>query len=99
MGEHEQKIIQQALRLRRPLPDEIKDAPELQFGLEIYWDAFWDLSTCRPSSFSVGAIPWSSIRDYGQTFEFDESQMETLFYVIRLMDNEFVKFHTPKKGK
>jgi hypothetical protein len=88
------------MKRRQPLPKKIQEAPELALGLELYWDAFWDLSTCRPGGFGATAIPWLAIRDYGVTFEYDEEQMDDLFHFTRVMDNEFIQHHEkkPKKG-
>lgn len=85
--------------MRRPLPKRIQDAPELQLGLELYWDAFWDLSTCRTSGFGAGPIPWLAVREYALTFEFDEEQMNDLFYLVRRMDNVYLEHHKKKQEK
>ena len=66
-------------------------------GLELYWDAFLDLSTCRPTGMGMGPIPWSAIRDYAVTFDFDVDQHEDLYHFIRVMDNAFIEHHRNKK--
>jgi len=68
-------------------------------GLEIYYDAFHDLNTCRQSGFGAGPISWASIRDYAQTFEFDDEQQDDLFYFIRVMDNAYLGHHSPGDAK
>lgn len=68
-------------------------------GLELYYDAFWDLNSCREVGFGLGPIPWTSIKDYAITFEFDTEQFEDLYYFVRSMDDVYMKFHAPKKGK
>ena len=68
-------------------------------GLELYYDAFWDLSTCRPNGMGAGPIPWNVIHDYGSTFTFDTEQMEDLFYLVRVMDNVFLAHHSKKKAE
>lgn len=98
-GADEQRLIKQCLKMRRPLPKKIQNAPELMLGLELYWNAFWDLSTCRASGLGAGPIPWLAVRDYALTFEFDEEQQEDLFYLVRLMDNEFLIHHQNKEKK
>jgi len=97
-GEVEQRLIKQCLKMRRPLPDSIQNAPALELGLELYWDAFWDLSTCRPSGFGAGPIPWLAIRDYGLTFGFDDEQLEDLFYLVRVMDNAYLEHYKKKES-
>jgi hypothetical protein len=81
-----------------PLPKAIASAPQLMLGLELYFDAFFDLSTCRSMGFSMGPIPWSAMRDYALAFEFSEEQAEDLFHYVRVMDIEYMKHHAPKKG-
>lgn len=93
----ERRIIKQCLRERSPYPDRIAGAPSLNLGLELYFDAFWDLSSCRGAGWSVMPIPWGVVRDYATTFELDEAQQEDLFYLIRVMDNAFLEHHD--KGK
>jgi hypothetical protein len=93
----DRKIIKQCMRQKRPLPEKITNMPELRLGLELYYVAFWDLSTCRPVGLGIGAIPWLAIRDYALAFEFDEEQAEYLFYCVRRMDNAFIEFHSKKK--
>ena len=85
------------MRQRSRLPDRIANAPKLFFGLELYYDAFWELNTCRSAGWGVMPIPWSSIRDYSVTFDLDEAQEEDLFYLIRVMDNAFLDYHEGKK--
>lgn len=87
------------MRERSPLPDRIANAPKLTLGLELYYDAFWELNTCRQTGWAAGQIPWTSIRDYAVTFELDEAQEEDLFYLIRVMDNAFLDYHDKGKPK
>ena len=96
-GPAEERIIQQCMKQKKPLPEKIANAPELLLGLDLYYDSFWDLTTCRQVGFGVGSIPWASIRDYAVTFEFDEEQVDDLFYFIRMMDNAYMEFHRPKE--
>jgi len=97
-GEVEQRLIKQSLKMRKPLPKKIQNAPELNLGLELYWNAFWDLSTCRSTGFGAGPIPWLAILEYTRTFEFDEEQQEDAFYLVRVMDNAYLNHHADKEG-
>lgn len=94
--EDENRIIVQCMRERMPLPKKIQDAPELRLGLELYFGAFFDLNTCRQIGMGLAPIPWNCIKDYAQAYEFDESQTDDLFYFIRKMDHEYLKFHNRK---
>lgn len=84
-----------------PLPTKIANAPELQMGLELYYDAFWELDTCRPAVFGLGRIPWLAVREYSVAFEFDTEQSDWLYHLIRVLDGVYLKHHAPKikKGK
>lgn len=79
-----------------PLPKKIQNAPELRFGLELYFGAFFDLNTCRQIGMGIAPIPWFSIRDYALVYEFDEEQTDDLFFFIRKMDHAYIAHHDRK---
>jgi hypothetical protein len=85
------------MRERLPFPERIANAPRLQIGLELYYEAFWELGSCRAFGMSLGPIPWTAIQDYARAFDLDEKQREDLVYYVRVMDLEYLKFHAPKK--
>lgn len=87
------------MRERLPLPRRIQDAPELHLGLEIYYDAFFDLHTCRPVGMGLGSIPWSVMKDYALTWGLDEDQMVDLFYYVRAMDKAYLDWVAKKEAK
>jgi hypothetical protein len=83
-----------------PLPKRIANAPTLFIGLELYYDAFWELDTCREVGWGWGPIPWSAIKDYAETFNFDDEQRDDLYYFIRVMDNAYLRYrHKKPAGK
>lgn len=88
------------MRERRPLPDAIQNAPELQLGLELFYIAFMDLSTCRSvGSILPGPIPWSAIQSYCEAFDIAGEQREDLFYHVEHLDKSYLawleKKHKP----
>ncbi len=87
MGKIEQNIAKQAIRSGQPLPDRIANAPELRLGLQLYLDAFFDLDSDRSHGFGPSPIPWSSIKNYCEFYEFDFEQTEEAFFFIRRIDN------------
>ena len=97
-GPTEQNIIKQCYASRRPLPKSIQNAPDLQFGLELYYGAFSDLNSCRSTGWSDGPIPWSAIADYCVAFRLDAEQVADMFHHIRTMDNAYLK-HREKDVK
>jgi hypothetical protein len=67
-----------------------KKPPEVR-GDEFYLRAFWELSSCRQFGFSVGPIPWHIIVEYGDRKGLDRGMMEVFEYVIRELDEVYLK--------
>lgn len=82
-----------------PLPEKIRNAPELQLGLELYFEAFWDLTSCRSVGFGVGPISHIAVLEYARLHDLDDEQREDLAYYIRAMDGHFLKWEQSKTGK
>ena len=80
-----------------PLPKRIADAPQLPPGLELYYEAFWELSSTRAVGFALGPVPWGAVDSYATRYGFDDEQREDLVYYVRAMDNAYLKYHEPKK--
>jgi len=81
--------MRQALRTGQPVPEHILNAPELQLGLQLYFQAFLDLDGERLSPTSP--IPWTSIRSYAEAYQLDQSQTSDLFYLIKRIDSAHLK--------
>lgn len=86
------------MRTRAPLPDAIANAPELLEGLQLYYSAFMDLTTCRSMGFGEGPISWLSVSEYCQAHEITGDQRDELFYHIREMDTTYLE-HRAKQMK
>lgn len=87
------------MREGRPLPKKIRNAPELILGLEFYYNAFEDLSSCRELGFGVGPIPWTAMKDYCHEYDITgDDDLEDFFYFIRQMDNAYLA-HMAKSNK
>lgn len=76
----------------QPLPDTVKNAPELTVGLELYWFAFQNLVNDRSIGVSVGPISWTTIEDYADRIGVSEDQREALHHHIGKMDVAFIEF-------
>jgi hypothetical protein len=87
MGPIERNIAQQAYRSGEPMPDRIANAPELDLGLEVYLQAFFDLDSERSHGMGLMPIPFTAVLQYARLYDFDEEQTEDLLYFIRRMDN------------
>lgn len=67
-------------------------------GLEMYYEAFTELSTCRNAGMSVGPIPWTAIDRYGQRYGFQGDGFDYLVRMVRALDDTFLA-HSRKKAK
>lgn len=76
-----------------------EDAPEIPFGSEWIYGAFWDLHTCRPYGWGAGPIPWTAMRDYYTAFEMDTDEFEDFAHLIRAMDNAFLAYDREQSTK
>ena len=91
-GEAEKTIIEQCLRDGLPLPQKIQNAPSIPFGLEVFYTAFLDLSSCRGIGWGPGSIPWTAISEYARLFDFDEELTEELFYFVQKLDEAYLRY-------
>ncbi len=95
----EQRIIRQCMHDGLPLPEKIKNAPQLGFGLNIFYDAYFNLETCRLNGMSMGRIPWTAVQNYCESKGFTEEQTASAQLYIKMMDTEYIKFSDSKNGK
>lgn len=67
-------------------------------GLELYFEAFWDLSTHR-CGMGDGPIMWLAVEQYADRLELDEVQREDLHYHIHAMDEAFFEHREKTRPK
>lgn len=83
----------------RNLPGKILDAPSLLPGLDIFFEAFLDLTSSRMQGVNgPGPIPFSEIDAWARRYEIDEDTFERLQLFIRRMDKVYIE-HVVKKSK
>jgi hypothetical protein len=90
-GTSEETILKQAKMGGQPIPDFIKNKPELDVGLDVYLQAYFDLYSERTHSFGPAGIPTTSMLLYASAFNFDDEQTDDLVYFLRKMDAENLK--------
>jgi len=98
MGQAEQRIIRECSARKRPLPERIQNAPDLLVGLELFFQAFIELNTCRSTGWSAGPIPSWCIDEFCTKNELIEEEAEDLAYHVRKMDQAFLN-HMSAKSK
>lgn len=80
-----------------PLPDKIANAPELFQGLELFYMAFQDLTTCRGMGYnSEGAVGWLQINEYCMAHGINGEQREDMFYHIQHLDAAYLNYKAKK---
>jgi hypothetical protein len=100
MGKVEGDIIRQAAKSGMPLPERIKNRPELLPGLEFIWRAFWDLATCRTIGMGEGPIWWIAVNDYANRYGItDEDEFDRFKMLIKELDSVFLDHRDKKRTR
>jgi hypothetical protein len=86
----QQTVATSAMRIMGKVPARLKDVPELHWGLGLYYDSYFDLTTERSHAMGFTMIPWHSIAQYALFHDFDADQTDRLFHHIRSMDNAHI---------
>jgi hypothetical protein len=82
-----------------PIPKKIADAPSLFAGLDLFYIAFWELTTCRELGYgSIGPINWLTVHEYCKYNGIEDEQREDMFYFIGKMDEVYLE-HTAARNK
>lgn len=89
-GPTELTIMKQALRTGMPLPKAIENAPELWPGLELYFNAWFELDSTRAIGMGVGPIPWNAIESYCQALELGAEQKAKMHRLVRALDRVYL---------
>lgn len=99
MGTMEEAVFQRHQNTKEKLPDRIANAPEVEFGLMLYWNGFLALSSCRSAAYGTeGPIPWTAMRDYCNEHELDEEQRSLFHDCVAAMDKVYLD-HKGKKAQ
>src|SRR5690606_27200047 len=85
-------ILKNCMQTGMPIPDFIKNAPELMPGLEVFLEAFWDLSTCRQIGMGLGPIPWTSVQEYCRINGGGEDFNRDIHYHVRQLDIAYLEW-------
>lgn len=85
----ERRTIEECRRFGEPLPDKIKNRPQLHLGLVLYLNAWFELDTERTAA--LAQIKRSDIFAYAHDYGLSEEQTEDLWFYVRQMDGEHLK--------
>lgn len=95
-------MIEAAVKRRQPIPEVIAQAPSLLEGLELYYEAFSELSTCRGTpdfNGNVGPIPWTALDAYGLRHGFEGEAFDYLCRMVRALDDCFIAYMAERRDK
>lgn len=92
-------VARQCAREKAPLPEKFANAPELLPGLDLYYSAFFDLSTCRPLGFAEGPIPWLAIDRYCEANDIEGEQREDLHFHVRALDRAYLQWRANQQQR
>lgn len=98
MGKLEKTVYQQ-YRPGDRIPDRILNSPELDFGLALYLNGFYTLSSTRGVGSAEGAIPWLAMRDYCDDFDIVGIQRQDFYELLALMDLAYLDYRAKKAAK
>lgn len=97
-GPTEAQILEACYTRGVPPPESIQNAPELLGGLSLYYEAFFDLDTCR--SEGGGRIPWTAMETYAARLGIEDGDdFDRFVYLIREMDQECLGVLKSKANK
>jgi hypothetical protein len=72
------------------------EAPEVNQGLDIYWEAFIDLSTCR-GGMGDGPIPWDRAMQYADRLTMDDEEWEDFWFIVSRLDETWLDYQDKKR--
>lgn len=75
------------------------ERPELWPQNQMYWDAFWDLGSERQIGMGIGPIPRSAIKAYADEYDMSVEEFDSLYRMLRIMDNEYLSLINEKKSE
>jgi hypothetical protein len=96
IGKDEALIVERCVRSRQPYPDAIANAPELEFGLNLFYISFLDLTSCRALGYSQGPIPWLAIHHYCEAHGIEDEQREDVFFHVARLDKVYLDWSAKK---
>ncbi len=97
-GGSDARIIEQARKMGMPIPDKIKNRPQLTSGLEFYWRAFTELSADRDIGMAEGHIPWTAMNQWALRHGIQGDEFERFVSILRIVDTAYMeKRHSQHK--
>ena len=80
------------MRFGLPIPERIKEAPELWLGNELFYTGFLELTSCRSIGPALGPIPLLSILEYCIIKGIEGEQQDDFVWVIQRLDHKYLEW-------
>jgi hypothetical protein len=84
------------MKARGKIPPKIANAPQLEYGLELFYLAFHRLTGAR-GAMGEGPILFSEIASYARFFDLDQETTDDLLHYLGAMDRVWMN-HMRKKN-
>jgi hypothetical protein len=68
-------------------------------GLNLFYMAFLDLTSCRALGYAQGPIPWLAIHHYCEAHGIEDEQREDVFYHVARLDKVYLDWSAEKAKK
>lgn len=87
------------MKCRMALPKAIQNAPELMIGLELYYQGFLDLTSCRQIGMGLGPISLLDIREYCILQGIEGEQQDDFVWIIQRLDQKYLEWSNKRADK
>jgi hypothetical protein len=91
------RLYQQAIKLRRPIPPALANAPQVWPWLTVFQRAFWDLIGDRAAP--EMPIPWMVRQRWAEIYGLDSEATELLHRHVKAQDLAFLGYLRDNKPK
>lgn len=99
-GATEKAIIERSVKYNLPLPDAIKNAPELNFGLKFYYNAFLTLNKCRTILMgTVSPLTYFMYVDFCEKNDIIGEQRDDFIDILTLVDEAYLEHTNTNRPK
>ena len=78
------------MRFGMPLPERIKNAPDLWLGNELFYKGFLDLTSSRPIGMALGPLSLLTIMQYCMIMEIEGEQRDDFIWVLTRLDQKYL---------
>jgi hypothetical protein len=94
---NQDRLIKDSLRRTGRLPKNFANRPTIGIGMQLFMDAFWDLTTTRQVTESgASPIPWLAIKQWCDEYDLDDGLRYEMFHFIRKLDMSYLDYRADK---